>query len=307
MAHGSDIRRIGKYMRSQGADGSLVAWVEAELDRLDLTSVGPGALDGLRDDLTIDERELIVRAVLHLAVAAARVRGPALAMAASVAEALEVSTQRLDALAISACGRTMEQVQLLAALKLGTDASPAEVRRARQRHRPPAGYDVLDSLFEGEHTDPGQRSASSDGLQPLPSTPDGTESSHHTERMDHLADALRALDEQHELEPIDDLDEPTVEMSRAEANAAVHRARGPREPTPAAAPPTFSPVANSLSEGPPSLGVRDADLEQLGSSFDDSFFDDDDLEAPPWDPDGTLDETVPHAQIPPREPEPAPE
>ena len=74
MAHGSHIRRIGKYMRAHGADGSLVAWVEAELDRLDLQAIEPSDLQPLREDLTVRERELIVAATLHLASAAHPVR-----------------------------------------------------------------------------------------------------------------------------------------------------------------------------------------------------------------------------------------
>jgi len=315
MAHGSDIRRIGKFMRSQGADGSLVAWVEAELDRLDLRSVQHDALRGLRDDLTMRERELIVRAVLHLAVAPARVRGPALDMASSVAEALALGPDRIDALSVAACGRTLEQVRMLASLKLAADASPAEVRRAQERHMPTTdpGHrrDLLDSLFEGEHTDPGSPRGLDAQLGEIAPTPDATESRHHTERMDHLADALRAVEEgaptHDELLPAgDEVEEPTVEMSRTEVDEALQRVRsrgasGSAEPE--AAPPRFSPAAG-VHDGPPSLGVREDDLADLASTFDDSGLFDDDadggpVDAPPWDQ--SIDGTEPAVTRPGRD------
>jgi len=250
MARRSDIRRIGAIMRHGGADGSLVAWVEAELERVDFADPVPGCLATLVDDLTGHERQLIVAALATVALEGPAVRSEGLDASVRIGRELGIDVPGVERILRDVSGWSMKQARELARRKLPATTSPAALAEARRHtakpdpsvpmpHREtlrddelpqhaapahggpgPASLPLLDEVhFElpelteagAEPTHAGRGVDVTDPSGSWPQLPDPTASARHTERMDDLAEVIRRLEQDPDPNEPDDEGEPLGE------------------------------------------------------------------------------------------------
>ncbi len=284
MARRTDIRRIGSIMRRRGADGSLVAWVEAELDRVDFANPAPGCLTSLVEDLVAQERQAIVAALLLLAMEAEAVDDAGLEAAIRLGTELGIEPRSVERVMQEVSGWSMKQARELARLELPASISPAALAEAKKQAQPkrgpkppPPAATLIDDL-DGSLDEVPIRAArgddelvfeipdltlSDDQTDPYPSalaSPPPMASGYDTDKVPA------------EVEPQDDglgEDPPTVEMTKDAVKALLDRKTGPGK----AAPPRFSPLGENLGrggahDGPTALGLEAEHEQRLANAFD---------------------------------------
>jgi len=259
MGRRKDIRRIGAIMRHGGADGSLVAWVEAELERVDFDDPAPGCLATLAEDLTAKERQLIVSALLTVAIDGPSVRADGLDAACRLGRELGFDGGSIERLLRDVSGWSLAQARELARRGLPASTRPATLAEARRARQAPTGaapdhsgagpqslplldevqFDLPDltesgseATFSGDVTDP----------VVFPERPEATVPKRPTHRVDDLT---TAADDDEDDEDIGE-DPPTVEMSPDAVQMLLRRKT--QERSESSAPPRFSPVADDLTD-----------------------------------------------------------